>query len=100
MSPRFVLGGKTWHASQEVVNRSLKADCTDVTRTLCSYIFVPKPERVLGNRSYLSACICFILYKNEAKLRVLTGNALLIAMRKRKIQVQRLDFAIWHLPSK
>ena len=31
---------------------------------------------------------------NEAKLRVLTGNALLIATCKRKIQVQSLDFAI------
>ena len=30
---------------------------------------------------------------------VVTSNALLIAMRKRKIQVQRLDFEIWHLPS-
>ena len=72
----------------------------DGTRTLCSYIFARKPERFLGNRSYLSACIYFILYTNEAKLCVRTGNALLIAKRKRKIQVQRLDFAIFHLPSK
>ena len=72
----------------------------DGTRTLCSYIFARKPEPILGNRSYLSACIYFILYKNEAKLCVLIDNALLIATRKRKIQVQRLDFAIFHLPSK
>ena len=32
----------------------------------------------------------FILYTNKAKLLVLTGNALLIATRK-KIQVQLLD---------
>ena len=68
--------------------------------TLCSDIFARMPERFLGNRSYLSARIYFILYTNEAKLCVITGNALLIATRKRKIQVQRLDFAIFHLPSK
>ena len=62
--------------------------------------FAVKVERLLSNRSYLSVCICFILYTNEAKLWVLTGNTLLIATRKIKIQVQRLDFAIWHLPSK
>ena len=69
----------------------------DGTRTLCSYIFARKPERFLGNRSYLSTCICFILYTNEAKLCVLTGNALLIATSKSKIQVQRLDSAIFHI---
>ena len=41
----------------------------------------------VSNRSYLSACICFILYTDEVKLWVLTGNALLIATRKREIQV-------------
>ena len=68
------------------------------TRTLCSYIFARKPEWFSGNISYLSACICFILYTNEAKLCVLTSNALLIAPHKRKIQAQRLDFAIFRLP--
>ena len=72
----------------------------DGTGTLFSYIFARTPERFLGNRSYLSACINYILYTNEAKLCVLTGNALLIATGKRKIQVQRLDFAIFHFPSK
>ena len=54
----------------------------DGTRTLCSYIFGRKPERFLGNRSYISASIYFILDTNEANLCVLTGNALLIATRK------------------
>ena len=40
----------------------------DGTRTLCSYIFAPKPEWFLGIRSHLSASICFISYTNEAKL--------------------------------
>ena len=31
---------------------------------------------------------------NEAKLWVLTGNALSIATRKTKVQIQQLDFAI------
>ena len=51
-------------------------------------------------KSYLSASRCFILYMNEAKLGVITENDLLVATLKRKIQVQRLDFAIWHLQSK
>ena len=39
-----------------------------------------------------SVSICLTLYTNKVKLRALTGNALLIATLKRKIQVQRLDF--------
>ena len=72
----------------------------DGTITLCSYIFARKPERFLGNKSYLSASIYFILYMNEAKLCVCTGSALFITTRERKIQVQGSDFAIFHLPSK
>ena len=60
------------------------SDQLDGTRTLCSYIFAGKPERILGNRSYLSACIYYILYKNVAKLCVLIGNALLIANAQKK----------------
>ena len=33
MSPRFVLGRENVPCIAEVVNRSLKADCTDFTRT-------------------------------------------------------------------
>ena len=33
------------------------------TRTLCSYIFAPKPERFLSNRSYLSACMFYFVYE-------------------------------------
>ena len=41
------------------------------------------PERFLSNESYLSARIYFTLYTNEAKLYVITGNALLIAALKK-----------------
>ena len=36
MSPRFVLGRENVPCVAEVVNRSLKADCTDFTLILCS----------------------------------------------------------------
>ena len=36
MSPRFVLGRENVPCVAEVVNRSLKADCTDFTFTLSS----------------------------------------------------------------
>ena len=38
MSPRFVLGRENVPCVAEVVNRSLKADCTDFT-SLCSVTF-------------------------------------------------------------
>ena len=73
---------------------------SDGTGTLCSYIFARMPEGFLGNRSYLSAHLYYILHTNEEELCVITGNALLIATLKGKIKVQRLDFAIFHLPLK
>ena len=35
MSPRFVLGRENVPRVAEVVNRSLKADCTDFTNAVC-----------------------------------------------------------------
>ena len=39
MSPRFVLGWENMPCVAEVVNRSLKADCTDFTKTAISHPF-------------------------------------------------------------
>ena len=47
-------------------NNVLSSDQLRQHQNTWSYIFAPKPERLLGNRSYLSACIYFMLYTNEA----------------------------------
>ena len=41
MSPRFVLGRENVPCAAEVVNRSLKADCTDFN---CSYLILQSKE--------------------------------------------------------
>ena len=38
MSPRFVLGRENVPCVAEVVNRSLKADCTDFNQSLTAYM--------------------------------------------------------------
>ena len=40
MSPRFVLGRENVPCVAEVVNRTLKADCTDFTRLTISNYFM------------------------------------------------------------
>ena len=40
MSPRFVLGRETVPCVAEVVNRSLKADCTEFTREDMQQIYM------------------------------------------------------------
>ena len=43
MSPRFVLGRENVPCVAEVVNRSLKADCTDFTTWTCACVILRKP---------------------------------------------------------
>ena len=38
MSPRFILGRENVPCVAEVVNRSLKADCTDYSRNLVAFV--------------------------------------------------------------
>ena len=55
MSPRFVLGRENVPCVAEVVNRSLKADCTDFTvksvQSTLSHLWSP-PEQMQSQRNY------------------------------------------------
>ena len=45
MSPRFILGQENVPCVAEVVNRSLKADCTDFTQTDADMKFVLQKDQ-------------------------------------------------------
>ena len=56
MSPRFVLGRENVPCVAEVVNRSLKADCTDFTIRLCCCIEL---KAVIHESVDLKGLICY-----------------------------------------
>ena len=60
MSPRFVLGRENVPCVAEVVNRSLKADCTDFTPE-----FVPKHDGLFGPILLLVDLAMSIIRKRE-----------------------------------
>ena len=62
MSPRFVLGRENVPCAAEVVNRSLKADCTDFTRSDSESIF----QQQLVNTMDMIAAIQYILTEAQS----------------------------------
>ena len=67
MSPRFVLGRENVPCVAEVVNRSLKADCTDlaVTTYFGSRYYLPKKKDPNRLKKYLAFWAQLLRHKHK-----------------------------------
>ena len=64
MSPRFVLGRENVPCVAEVVNRSLKADCTDFTHIHCATLSLIGSQFTLIN-SFIPTRALFFRFKQN-----------------------------------
>ena len=64
MSPRFVLGRENVPCVVEVVNRSLKADCTDFTQVLnLSPHILPTPDTSIKHTH--TQCVSYFMFHTQ-----------------------------------